>query len=171
MFQTQAKTKTKTIAVVAMAAGLLGAAFGTAVARGTLASESEPLASESSLPTIDLGPGLPADGSSEPTTVIRGRTPDGRTYGTTPVPQQGQSGQSVDEGPLPDLVAVIGDHGKEGYVVSADLEAEPEVGNPEEALAYMAELKKRGPIRLPVYSDDGVTVVDTFTIGTPAHSD
>lgn len=98
---------------------------------------------------------------------LEGVTPDGRTYGTVPVPVDGQGGgQSASDAELmPDLVAVTGDHGRTGYVDSAVLMDDGhEVTNPQEALEYMRKQARSGPTELPVYAKDGVTVVDTFTM-------
>jgi len=90
-------------------------------------------------------------------------TPDGRTYGGVP--------PSVDMGAdtrgMPDLVAVLGDHGCEGYVpkdlLNAQYQADPPT-SPEEALREQMA-RKRNPTVLPVYSADGATQIDTFTLG------
>lgn len=66
----------------------------------------------------------------------------------------------------PDLIAVLGDNGIEGYAYQADLEGE-QPSCPEEAVRMMEEAKKNGfPTRtINVYDSDGRTVIDTFTIG------
>lgn len=61
----------------------------------------------------------------------------------------------------PDLVAAVGDDGTEGYVWAEELNASP-VSSPEEAAAYMAA---EHPDRaIPLYEEDGRTVIGTFTI-------
>lgn len=59
------------------------------------------------------------------------------------------------------LILAMGEGGTIGYVRSADLEG-PEVRTPEEALAY----QRQGPSRreIPLYAEDGVTVIGTFEI-------
>lgn len=66
----------------------------------------------------------------------------------------------------PDLIAVLGDNGIEGYAYQADLDGE-KPSCPEEAAKMMEEAEKNGfPKRvINVYDSDGRTVIDTFTIG------
>lgn len=65
-----------------------------------------------------------------------------------------------------DLVAVLGDNGKVGYVRKSDLDGETP-SCPEEAIRMQEEREKAGnpPRVINVYKTDGVTVIDTFTIG------
>jgi hypothetical protein len=60
----------------------------------------------------------------------------------------------------PDLVLVVGDRGVEGYVYGAELN-DPPPGSPEEALRDNGATS----VVLTVYLSDGVTPVDTFTVG------
>lgn len=89
-------------------------------------------------------------------------TPDGRTYGKTPA----GTGMGIGVERQPDLVAVDGDHGVNGYVSKELLNAPflhmPK--SPAEALKEQAE-KARNPTVLPVFAADGTTQVDTFTMG------
>lgn len=77
-------------------------------------------------------------------------------------------GTSLDspDGRDPDLVAVLGDNGIVGYARSTDLDGE-KPSSPEEAIRMQEEREKAGnpPIVVNVYKSDGVTVIDTFTIG------
>lgn len=77
---------------------------------------------------------------------------NGQTYGSE------AHASSPDESP--DLVLVLGDNGREGYVYAKDLH-QPAPTTPEEAL----RLQNSGEVVLDVYQSDGVTKVDTFTIG------
>ena len=88
---------------------------------------------------------------------------DGRTYGTVPIRP------GVTEGDLPDLVAVVGDHGVDGYVLSKELAADPNANpaTPAEAIANQAKGKDRV---LRVFTADGRTQVDTFTVWGPNHN-
>lgn len=68
---------------------------------------------------------------------------------------------------LPDLMCVIGDNGIKGYAYTEDFLYKGAAKNPEEAVAQM-EAKANGtyvPVVIDVYESDGVTVIDTFTIG------
>lgn len=88
-------------------------------------------------------------------------TPDGRTYGGVP------SGTDFLDRGAPDLIAVLGDHGRQGYV-SKELLAAPfndVPTSPEDALADQLA-RKRNPAVLPVYAADGKTQIDTFTMGS-----
>ncbi|EWM52556.1 hypothetical protein [Ruminococcus flavefaciens] len=65
---------------------------------------------------------------------------------------------------MPELIAVIGDNGNEGYVYKSEL-FDDGIRNPEEALEY-EKAKREGryePKVLKVYEADGKTVIDTFT--------
>ena len=74
------------------------------------------------------------------------------------------SGAGVDEDdPGPDLVAAIGTNGRCGFVRASDRE-EDIPGDPEEALAHLAELDPDGR-DIPLYAQDGVTVIGSFHIG------
>ena len=92
---------------------------------------------------------------------------NGQTYGTmafvgphNPVP--------------PDLIACIGIGGTEGYCYGTDLDGE-QPNNPDEAVEYMKRLEARYEemrrtgekyVRLiPLYAEDGVTVIGEFGIG------
>jgi hypothetical protein len=91
-----------------------------------------------------------------------GVTPDGRTYGKTP----DGAGMGLGLERQPDLVAVYGDHGVEGYVSKESLNAPflETPSSPEGALRAQAE-RRKNPIVLPVFAEDGTTQVDTFTLG------
>lgn len=88
-------------------------------------------------------------------------TPDGRTFGDLP----------TDNGPLPvekipDLVGVVGDNGVEGYAKAEDLDGPgPEPTSPEEALRLQDEAPAEWIV--PVYAEDGITQIDTFTVAGP----
>lgn len=73
--------------------------------------------------------------------------PSGLTYGA-----------AAGEGPEPDLIAVVGDCGHAGYVISEALE-DPEPWSAE------AGLDPDAPRTVPVFMSDGVTQIDTFTLG------
>jgi hypothetical protein len=59
---------------------------------------------------------------------------------------------------IPELVRAVGDSGVEGYVRLVDLEG-PQPSNPDEAIAMSGQERV-----VPLYSDDGETVVDQYTI-------
>lgn len=83
---------------------------------------------------------------------------NGETYGT--------AGDLIYYEDEPDLIAVVGNNGIEGYVRKTELEADTP-SCPEEAVKMMEERKRNGnqPRVIDVYESDGVTVIDTFTIG------
>ncbi|MBQ7012910.1 MAG: hypothetical protein IJN11_03215 [Oscillospiraceae bacterium] len=65
---------------------------------------------------------------------------------------------------IPDLIAVVGDHGKRGYVYRDELIGMPP-SSPEEAEALHKSLENGTytPKVYNVYEADGVTIIDTFT--------
>ena len=81
---------------------------------------------------------------------------NGQTYGTTP--------DSVYLEDYPDLISVIGDNGKQGYIYKEDYIGDlPD--SPEDA-EKIAEAQHNGtyePRTVNVYASDGKTVIDTFT--------
>ena len=87
----------------------------------------------------------------------------GESYGTA---------MDSPDGRDPDLVAVLGDNGIVGYARSSDLDGEMP-SSPEEAIMMQEEREKAGnpPRVINVYKTDGVTVIDTFTIGSSEPSE
>lgn len=63
---------------------------------------------------------------------------------------------------MPDLVAVVGDNGFEGFVEKHHL-VEPEPRNPKEAREIERSMKEKLPGPVPVYAVDGKTQLDVFT--------
>jgi hypothetical protein len=90
-------------------------------------------------------------------------TPDGRTYGTLPT-----EGDHLAVADLPDLIAVKGNNGRNGYITRDAFMGGPPPSSPEEALRQQ---RKGGDVVVPVYAEDGVTVIDTFTIQGPNDGD
>lgn len=95
-----------------------------------------------------------------------GSVPDARALESLPPVATNENGQtygsivqakSADD--IPDLIRVIGDNGREGYVYESEYNTPPPA-SPEEALRLSGQV-----IVLRVYLADGETVVDTFTIG------
>lgn len=85
-----------------------------------------------------------------------------------PVNENGQTYGSAAEAmalgtELPDLIQAEGKNGVTGYVLREDWLG-PTPSNPEEALAMM-ESGAFGPREIPVYAQDGETVVDTMVTG------
>ncbi len=72
----------------------------------------------------------------------------------------------------PDLIPAIGDNGKQGYVRNSELIGEAP-SSPEEAIRIQEERRANGnpPMVVNVYESDGVTVIDTFTIGSSEPSE
>jgi hypothetical protein len=84
-------------------------------------------------------------------------TPDGRTYGTVVPPE----GTDVSVQALPDLVAVVGNHGRQGYADARVVTGfGPTPANPQQALAQQEGSRDRD---VPVYGIDG-KVIDRFTV-------
>ena len=73
----------------------------------------------------------------------------------------------------PDLELTMGKNGVKGYIRYTELEEASGAGrvhSPEEALAWNEYVRQRGPVEIPVYREDGETIVDWFVIspGTAA---
>jgi hypothetical protein len=84
-----------------------------------------------------------------------------------PVNENGMSygsGAAIDaDDPGPDLVAAHGTNGRCGFVRASDRRQQQPRG-PEEAAADMADLDQDGR-DVPLYAQDGVTVIGSFHIG------
>ena len=66
----------------------------------------------------------------------------------------------------PDLMAALGDNGKEGYIRKSEADGGvSECSTPEETVRKIEELTANGPRVINLYESDGVTVIDTFTMG------
>ena len=68
----------------------------------------------------------------------------------------------------PDLILARGKDGESGYLRRTELDAATGVGqvhSPEEALAWNDYVRQRGPVELPLYREDGVTVIGGFILG------
>ena len=67
----------------------------------------------------------------------------------------------------PDLELAVGKNGVQGYIRYSESEevSGGSVQNPEEAVAWMEYVRDRGPVEIPVYREDGETIVDWFVIG------
>ena len=99
--------------------------------------------------------------------VVLEDCPELATAPPYPVNEHGMSygsGAAVDEDdPGPDLVAAYGTNGRCGFVRASDRQQDLPP-SPEEALAYMADLDPDGR-DIPLYAQDGVTVIGRFHIG------
>ncbi len=68
----------------------------------------------------------------------------------------------------PDLELAHGKDGVIGYLRRTELDAATGVGqvhSPEEALAWNEYVRQRGAVEIPLYREDGVTVVGYFVVG------
>ncbi|HYQ73885.1 hypothetical protein [Cellulomonas sp.] len=88
------------------------------------------------------------------------RNATGQTYGST------LGRESLAE--APDLVEVVGNEGRTGYVAKEHLFA-PEPSTPEEAVALTRATS--GERTVPVLASDGRTQIDTFTVNKGATTD
>lgn len=80
----------------------------------------------------------------------------------------GPGGQYADWLGQPDLELARGKNGVEGYIRYTEFQEATGAGrvhSPEEALAWNEYVRERGPVEIPVYREDGETVVDWFVIG------
>jgi hypothetical protein len=101
--------------------------------------------------TVGVGVGIAQAGGV-------GDADDRPAMGGMPVDVDGD-GLISDQGEerLPALILAVGDSGIEGYVRLADLEGDAPT-SPEEALEQSNDLRV-----IPVYAEDGVTVIDQLT--------
>ena len=97
----------------------------------------------------------------------------GLTYGGI---QETDSGDWIE----PDLIAAVGVDGTEGFVYASELADAQMLGmtvnNPEEAAAYMKQLKQERELAkaenrpylryIPLYESDGVTMIGEFGVGS-----
>lgn len=94
--------------------------------------------------------GVPSDVSTTEAISTYKINENGQTYGSA----------SSEEDELPDLIAVIAENGKQGYVYKEDFTGEMPK-SPDEA----AELPKESDnIVIPVYESDGTTEIGTYKI-------
>ena len=88
--------------------------------------------------------------------------PNGKTIGHAPVGVE----WTVDD--LPDIIAAIYGGGKVGYVRTTDAftdEFEPPPRTPDEASERTMQKLREGPRRIPVFAEDGQTVIGEKEIG------
>lgn len=80
---------------------------------------------------------------------------NGKTYGSNLI--------NTEYGNEPDLILVECENGKSGYVYKEDFyDISNQPKNPEEAIIYM---KKNKAKKIPVYKNDGKTIIGAFQIG------
>ena len=80
----------------------------------------------------------------------------------------GPGGRYTDWLGQPDLELALGKNGVEGYIRQSELDKATgvdQVHSPEEAIAWTEYVQQRGLVEIPVYKEDGETVVDWFVIG------
>lgn len=82
----------------------------------------------------------------------------GQTYGT-------HIDNGIGEWEEPDLIAVVGEDNIEGYVKKSDLYNDLEMpSTPEEAIEYTKKKEEQGARFIPVYTEDGKTVIGEYMI-------
>lgn len=84
----------------------------------------------------------------------------GETYG---------SGAGLLPSQQPDLIEAVATNGKDGYVSKAALAANSGawVSNPQQAVQWDKIMETRGDTTLPVYANDGTTIIGSFVIKPP----
>ncbi len=108
---------------------------------------------------LTAAPGVATTPMPDPTYPTNG---DGLTYGS--------AAQANAPDAEPDLIAVVADNGKEGYVLKHDLDeadgtaAAATFTSPDQALAWQANRLKQGSVDVPVYLADGTTQIGMFTV-------
>jgi len=115
------------------------------------------------VPTVFTPAGVSVDGPSEPKPEpTYALNEQGLTVGTV--------ADAVSPDTEPDLILAVATNGREGYVYKRDLDAADgttamkEFKTPEDALAWQRERGTK-TIVIPVYLEDGKTVVGEFEVG------
>ena len=81
----------------------------------------------------------------------------GQTYGSNLA--------TTEYGDEPDLIKVESEDGKIGYVYKEDFyDTSNQPSNPEEAVEYMKNLNKTKYRVIPMYDENGVSVIDLFKV-------
>lgn len=63
------------------------------------------------------------------------------------------------------MIPALGDSNVEGYVIESELyDLENQPNNPEEAIAYMNKMARIKQRSIPLYANDGETIIDQLTI-------
>ncbi|MCQ4638421.1 hypothetical protein NE619_16950 [Anaerovorax odorimutans] len=83
---------------------------------------------------------------------------NGASYGVAP--------DAAGEKEEPDLIAAVGENDVKGYVKKSDLDNDGDVKTPEEALKRQKELEKKEYISIPLYKNNGKTVIGEFRLST-----
>lgn len=140
------KIRTNRRVQVALGAFALAAITGGATAAFAAESPSsdEPVATQ------------PKEFRAKQLDVPKGVTADGRTYGSGANELRGDKRF--------DLVSVVGDHGKLGYADRAKMDALIDDVPPSKSDELRQDLAA-GRLKVDVYAEDGVTKIDTFTLG------
>ncbi|WP_298132820.1 hypothetical protein [Micropruina sp.] len=115
---------------------------------------------------------LPGDSSQKAEVIPSGVTEAGLSYG--PVPMPSGDDDTVPDSLTPDLVSVMGDNGVLGYAESSLVFGDAwQAANPKDAVAQEAAREAARTAGdsvqhvIPVYAEDGMTQIDTFTIEYP----
>lgn len=64
----------------------------------------------------------------------------------------------------PDLILSLGARNERGYVRRTDLEGE-QPRTPAQAIALTERRRREGPTNIPLYAEDGETVIGSFLLG------
>lgn len=144
-----AVTAGSTALVVFMAAGgaVAGSTLGSSVPENAGVPDPAPTAAA-------VAAAVPEPGTTSYKTNAQGLTYGSELDAATPAD-------------VPDLILAIATNGKEGYVLKGDLYPQLPT-SPAEAIAWQKEQNAtRSVTRIPVYAQDGVTVIGEFEITPP----
>jgi hypothetical protein len=154
MLRTHWSRKRLTVGASAAVAGFALAGAGTAIATGALTGGDQ----------VVIQPASPASNSGS--SVAPSAAPNwpknasGQTYGS--------SLDSTSSATDPVLAQVIATNGEQGYVYSSQLNPAPPA-SPSAAVAQ--QQANTGGQYIPVYAQDGTTVIGQFEVSEPGHTD
>lgn len=140
-------------------AGVIACASLGLVAGGAFAAGAPALFSPAGLSPAE---GIPDQPKPEPSYAVNA---NGETFGSL--------ADATSPETEPDLIQAVANNGQYGYVKKAELDAAngttaaESFRSPADALAWQEQAIARGDQLIPVYAEDGVTVIGDFMIAAP----
>jgi len=152
MLRTNRSGKRFAAGVLAALVGFALAGAGTAIATGALTGGDQ----------VVIQPASSAPNATAPPTTAPkwSKNASGQTYGSLL--------DSTSSATDPDLAQVIATNGEQGYVYSSQLNPAPP-SSPSVAIAQ--EQANTTGVYIPVYAQDGTTVIGQFEASEPGHTD
>lgn len=151
--------KKRTLTTGLAAAAVIACASLGLVAGGAFAAGAPVLFSPAGLSPAE---GIPDQPMPEPSYEVNA---NGETFGSL--------AEATSPETEPDLIQAIANNGQYGYVKKAELDdangttAAESFRSPADAVAWQEQAIARGDVLIPVYAEDGVTVIGDFTVAAP----